>query len=90
MGVSAALLEAMYHLDQHAHEFSPRELAALRFCELMTTDAREVTEEVWAALQAQFDDGEIVELAAVIGIMNDLNRMADALKIRLERRRNDE
>jgi alkylhydroperoxidase family enzyme len=85
--VSEALLEAMYHLDQHMHEFSPRELAALRFCELMTTDARGVTEEVWAALQAQFDDGEIIELAAVIGVMNDLNRFADALKITLERRR---
>ncbi len=75
----------MYHLDQHAHEFSARELAALRFCELMTTDAREVTEEVWSALQASFDDGEIVELAAVIGVMNDLNRFADALKITVKR-----
>jgi alkylhydroperoxidase family enzyme len=85
--VSEALLEAMYHLDQHAHEFSTRELAALRFCELMTTDAREVTEDVWGALQASFDDGEILELAAVIGLMNDLNRFADALKIAVERRR---
>jgi alkylhydroperoxidase family enzyme len=85
--VSEALLEAMYHLDQHAYEFSPRELAALRFCELMTTDAREVTEDVWSALQAEFDDEEILELAAVIGLMNDLNRLADALKITIERRR---
>ncbi len=84
--MSEALLEAMYHLDEHAHEFSPRELAALRFCELMTTDAREVTEEVWSALQEQFDDDEIIELAAVIGLMNSLNRFADALKIAVERR----
>ena len=75
----------MYHLDQHLREFSARELAALRFAELMTTDAREVTEEVWNALQASFDDGEIIELAAVIGLMNDLNRFADALKIAVER-----
>ena len=87
--MSEALLEAMYHLDQHWQQFSPRELAALRFSELMTTDARGVTEEVWTALQAQFDDGEIVELAAVIGVMNDLNRFADALKITLARRRAD-
>jgi alkylhydroperoxidase family enzyme len=87
--VSEALLEAMYHLDQHAHEFSARELAALRFAELMTTDAREVTEDVWSALQGSFDDGEILELAAVIGLMNDLNRFADALKIAVERRRTD-
>lgn len=87
--MSETLLEAMYHLDQHAHQFSPRELAALRFSELMTTDARGVTEEVWAALQEQFDDGEIIELAAVIGVMNAVNRLADALKITLERRRAD-
>lgn len=79
----------MYHLDQHMREFSPRELAALRFCELMTTDARDVTEDVWAALQDQFSDEEIIELAAVIGLMNDINRFADALKITVERRRND-
>ncbi|HEX6779618.1 MAG TPA: hypothetical protein VF099_15530 [Ktedonobacterales bacterium] len=79
----------MYHLDQHMHEFSPRQLAALRFCELMTTDARDVTEDVWAALQDQFSDEEIIELAAVIGLMNDINRFADALKITVERRRND-
>ena len=79
----------MYHLDEHLHEFSARELAALRFCELMTTDARDVTEEVWNALQDSFDDGEIIELAAVIGVMNDLNRFADALKITVERRRSD-
>jgi alkylhydroperoxidase family enzyme len=85
--VSKSLLDAMYHLDRHTHEFSARELAALRFCELMTTDAREVTEDVWSALQASFADGEIIELAAVIGLMNDLNRFADALKITVERRR---
>ena len=84
--MSAALLDAMYHLDQHAREFSPRELAALRFCELMTTDARDVTEDVWAALQDQFSDEEIIELAAVIGLMNAVNRFADALKITVERR----
>ncbi len=85
--MSEALLDAMYHLDQHAQEFSARELAALRFAELMTTDARDVTEDVWNALQASFADEEIIELAAVIGLMNDLNRFADALKITVERRR---
>jgi alkylhydroperoxidase family enzyme len=79
----------MYHLDQHAHEFAPRELTALRFCELMTTDARDVTEDVWAALQDQFSDEEIIELAAVIGLMNDVNRFADALKITVKRRQNN-
>ena len=38
-------------------------------------------EELWDALQAYFDDGEIVEIATVIGLFNFFNRYADALQI---------
>ena len=44
-------------------------------------DARDVDEELWDDLQTQFDDGEIVEIASVIGLFNFLNRFADALQI---------
>jgi alkylhydroperoxidase family enzyme len=83
LGVAEQLLDAMYHIDQHAEEFTPAERAALRFAELMTTDAREVSEEVWEALQEHFDDGEITELAAVIGLFNYLNRFNTALDVEL-------
>jgi len=79
--VSEALLDALYHIDEHRHLFSVRELAALRFAEIMTTSARDVDEELWDELQAQFDDGEIVEIATVIGLFNFFNRFADALQI---------
>lgn len=79
--MSEELLDALYHIDEHRHLFSARELAALRFAEVMTTSARDVDEELWDELQAQFDDGEIVEIATVIGLFNFFNRFADALQL---------
>src|SRR5205807_4664374 len=81
LGVSEELLDALYHIDQHRHLFTSRELVALRFAEVMTTSAREVDEELWDELQAHFDDGELVEIATVIGLFNFFNRFADALQI---------
>ena len=81
LGVSEELLDALYHIDQHRHLFTSRELVALRFAEVMTTSAREVDEELWDELQVYFDDGELVEIATVIGLFNFFNRFADALQI---------
>ncbi|WP_376796525.1 carboxymuconolactone decarboxylase family protein [Thermogemmatispora sp.] len=81
LGVSEELLDALYHIDTHRHLFTARELVALRFAEIMTTSAREIDEELWDELQSYFDDGEIVELAMVIGLFNCFNRFADALRI---------
>jgi alkylhydroperoxidase family enzyme len=81
LGVSKELLDTLYHIDRHRHLFTPRELVALHFAEIMTTSARDVDEDLWDELQAHFDDGEIVELATVIGLFNYFNRFADALQI---------
>jgi alkylhydroperoxidase family enzyme len=81
LGVTEELLDALYHIDQYSHLFTDRELVALRFAEIMTTSARDVDEELWDALQAYFNDGEIVEIATVIGLFNFFNRYADALQI---------
>src|SRR6266700_3680013 len=81
LGVTEELLDALYHIDEHRHLFTDRELVALRFAEIMTTSARDVDEALWDELQANFDDGEIVELATVIGLFNFFNRCADALQI---------
>lgn len=80
LGVSEELLDALYHIDQHRHLFTGRELAALRYAETMTTDARAVDEQLWDELQRYFDDGELVELSAVIGLFNFFNRFSDALQ----------
>src|SRR5437899_11232743 len=81
LGVTEQLLDSLYHIDDHRHLFSERTLVALRFAEIMTTSARDVDETLWDELQAHFDDGEIVELATVIGLFNFFNRFADALQI---------
>ena len=81
LGVTEELLDALYHIDTHRHLFSARELAALRFAEIMTTSARDVDEALWDELQTHFDDGELVEIATVIGLFNFFNRYADALQI---------
>ena len=81
MGASEELLDALYHIDQYRHLFTERQLIALRYAEIMTTSARAIDEDVWDELQAQFDDGEIVELTSVIGLFNFFNRYADALKL---------
>ena len=81
LGVSEALLDAMHNIDEHAEEFTLAERAALALAERMTTDARGVDEEVWAALREHYDEGEVVELAAVIGLFNYFNRLSDALRI---------
>ena len=81
LGVSEELLDALYHIDEHRNLFTDRQLVALRFAEIMTTSAREVDEELWDELQLHFDDGELVELATVIGLFNFFNRFADALRI---------
>jgi len=81
LGVTEELLDALYHIDTHRHLFTARELAALRLAEIMTTSARDVDEALWDELQTHFDDGELVEIATVIGLFNFFNRYADALQI---------
>lgn len=71
----------MYNIDQHASEFTPAERAAFTLAERMTTDAHGADEDVWASLREHFDDGQIIELASVIGLFNYFNRFNDALQV---------
>ncbi len=81
--VKPELLDAMYHIEEHEELFSDRELAAIRLAEVMTTSAKDVSEELWDSVQAYFDDGEIVEITSVIGLFNFFNRFADVLQLQL-------
>lgn len=45
----------------------------------MTRDAAKMTDADVAALRAHYTEGEIVEIAAVVGIFNYFNRFNDAL-----------
>jgi alkylhydroperoxidase family enzyme len=62
-------------------DFTPAEKAALRFAEHMTRDSHTVDDELWSELRRHFNEGEIIELAAAIGLFNYFNRFNDALRM---------
>ena len=47
----------------------------------MTTDPHNFDDTQWTELRRHFDEGEIVELAASIGLFNYFNRFNDVLKM---------
>ena len=47
----------------------------------MTIDSHTVNDELWNELRRHYDEGEIIELAAAIGLFNYFNRFNDALKM---------
>jgi len=42
-----------------------------------------VDDQLWAELRRSYDDGQIVELAAAIGLFNYFNRFNDALRMEI-------
>jgi alkylhydroperoxidase family enzyme len=53
----------------------------LRFAERLTLDSNHVDDQLFADLRQHFDQGEIIELAAAIGLFNYFNRFNNALKM---------
>ncbi len=47
----------------------------------MTLDSNNVDEDLWARLRTNFDEGEIVEIASVIGLFNYFNKFNNALRM---------
>ena len=62
-------------------DFSEAEKLALTLAELETQRPHDVGDELWAALKQHYSDGEIIELAAAIGLFNYFNRFNDVLKM---------
>jgi uncharacterized peroxidase-related enzyme len=61
--------------------FTDKEKAALRFGLQMTRNATEVSDEVFSELRRHFDEGEIVEIASVVGLFNYFNRFNEAFRL---------
>lgn len=53
------------------------EKAAVQMAETMTRDARAVDDELFQELRRHFNEAQLVELAAVIGLFNYFNRFND-------------
>jgi alkylhydroperoxidase family enzyme len=62
-------------------DFTEAEKAALELAERTTRDPREVDDAFWADLRRHYDEGEIIELLAAIGLFNYFNRFNDALRM---------
>jgi alkylhydroperoxidase family enzyme len=75
--------EQLEHVADYAtrEDFTPAEKAALRLAEVMTLDSNRVDENLWSDLRQHYDEGEIIELAAAIGLFNYFNRFNNALKV---------
>ncbi len=67
--------------DLESGNFTDREQAAIQFAEVMTLDPHSLTDDQFDRLRGFFDEGEIVELAAAIGLFNYFNRFNDVLRM---------
>jgi alkylhydroperoxidase family enzyme len=82
LGVSQDTIEQMNDADARAN-FPPREQAALRLAEQVTTDAKRLSDALWDELRQFFEPEEIMELVAVSGLFNFFNRFNDALQVEI-------
>jgi alkylhydroperoxidase family enzyme len=62
-------------------DFTDAEKVALELAEKETLDPHGVDDELWARLTKHYDQGQIIELAAAIGLFNYFNRFNNALKM---------
>jgi alkylhydroperoxidase family enzyme len=62
-------------------DFTDREKAALRLTDRMTIDASNVDDALWSDVRKHFDEGEVIELLAAIGLFNYFNRFNEVLRM---------
>ena len=60
-------------------DFTDAEKAALELAERSTRDSNSVDDAFWNELRQYYDEGEIIELLAAIGLFNYFNRFNNAL-----------
>jgi alkylhydroperoxidase family enzyme len=70
---------ANLHDFENRTDFTDAEKAALRLAERMTLDAHSIDDSSFADLRKHFDEGEVIELMAAIGLFNYFNRFNDVL-----------
>jgi alkylhydroperoxidase family enzyme len=80
VGVPAEKLADVRTYRESRH-FSERERAAFEFCERITRDDLEVSDECFMRLQRHFGEGEIVELTFIIGYQTFASKFAKAFAL---------
>ena len=84
-GATQEDLDALKSPETWSSHFKPAEVAALELATAMTAGNGHLSDEVWNAVAAHFDEGQLIELVAVIGLFNYFNRFNNALDIDVTR-----
>jgi AhpD family alkylhydroperoxidase len=79
LGVSQTALDALERYTE-SDEFSPDQRVALEAAVAITREPRGVSPVLCGRLRVHFDDGQIVELVAAIGLQNYLSRASNAFR----------
>lgn len=83
-GVTVDMLNALWDFAR-SDLFTGAQKATLSAAVALTREPRGLPDAVWNHLREEFDDGEIVEVLALIGMTNSLNRMSNALQTQITR-----
>jgi len=83
-GVDDEKISAIWDFERSSL-FSDAERAALRFARDASLVPNEVTPASFAELRRHWDEGQIVEILAVVGLFGFLNRWNDSMATDLER-----
>jgi alkylhydroperoxidase family enzyme len=75
--------EQIAHLAEFEsrNDFTDKEKTALRVAEAVTRDPSGLDDQLWRQVRQHFDEGEVVELLAAIGLFNYFNRFNNALQM---------
>jgi len=84
-GATQKDLDALKASETWDTHFTPAQAAAFRLADAITCSNGHVSDEVWNAVAAHFDEGQLVELVGVIALFNYFNRFNNALEINVTR-----
>lgn len=84
-GATQEDLDALKDPQTWDTHFTPAQAAALSLADAITRGNGHLTDKVWNAVAAHFDDGQLVELVGVIGLFNYFNRFNNAFEIEVTR-----
>jgi len=82
IGYTEAEIDDLARVAQ-SEAFDPALKTALLYAEAMTRDAHRVDEKLFAEMRRYYQDSEIMEITAVVGLTNYWNRFTTALRIDL-------
>jgi alkylhydroperoxidase family enzyme len=84
-GATQQDLDALKDPAKWAEQFPPNLQAALVLTDAISQGNGHMSDEVWNQAAAHFDEGQLVELVADIGLFNYFNRFNNALDIEVTR-----